>query len=556
MPLARRGVLLGCAALLGLAPAPSRVQLNDITRGAGIAFVHNAGSFGAKYLPETMGAGCAFFDYNGDGWTDILLINGMDWPGHKRERTTLKLYRNKGDGSFVDVTRNAGLDVEMYGMGAAVGDYDNDGLTDVFVTAVGQSRLFRNKGDGAFVDVTRSAGLAGREAYSASTLWFDYDSDGRLDLFVTNYVRWSPDSDVFCSSDGLKKTYCTPEAYRGDTCWLFRNRGDGTFEDVTVKANLFDSTSKSLGAAMLDFDGDGKMDLFVANDTQPNKLYRNLGKGRFQEVAVANGVAFSEDGKARAGMGTDAADFDLSGAPSIAVTNFNNEMLAFFRNRGDGFKDIASTTGLGRITRGSLGFGCLFFDVDLDGWPDLLVANGHIDEVPGGNGRSQAPHLVWNQGGRHFLDIASEAGRDFAAPKVGRGAAVADFDLDGDLDVLLTENAGPAHLYRNDLRSGNRSIRLELQGTASNRSAIGALVRVETGGQKLSQWVKSGSSYLSQSELPLTFGLGRNERATRVVIHWPSGRVEEFANLAGGQTYRCVEGAGIRERIPLTSRPR
>ncbi|MCW5978394.1 MAG: CRTAC1 family protein [Bryobacteraceae bacterium] len=513
------------------------------------------------YLPETMGAGCAFLDYNGDGWMDILLVNGMDWPAHKKQRTTPKLYRNKGGGAFVDVTHASGLDVEIYGMGAAIGDYDNDGLPDIFISAVGQNRLFRNKGDGRFEDVTRAAGLIGRESFSAAALWFDYDSDGRLDLFVANYVRWTPESDIFCTIDGRRKSYCTPEAYRGETSWLFRNKGDGTFEDVTVKANLFDSTSKALGAALLDFDADGLIDLFVANDTQPNKLYRNLGKGRFQEVAVASGIAFSEDGKARAGMGTDAADFDLSGAPSVAVTNFNNEMLAFFRNTGDGsFKDIAPTTALGPITRGSLGFGCLFLDVDLDGWPDLLVANGHIDEVQGAHhgdsGRAQSPHLVWNRGGRSFLDIAAEAGRAFVAPKVGRGVAVADIDLDGDLDILITENGGPAHLFRNDLQSDNRGIRFELRGTVSNRDAIGALVRVEVGGRKLSQLVKTGSSYLSQSELPLTFGLGHNNRADRVTIRWPSGRVEEFSNLAAGQTYRCVEGAGIRERIPLASRPR
>ena len=555
---ARHGILFGCLLAFGFASGRTGVQLTDITREAGISFVHNTGAFGAKYLPETMGVGCVFLDYNRDGWTDILLVNGMDFPGRKRQRTTLKLYRNKGDGTFTDVTESAGLDVEMYGMGAAAADYDNDGLTDIFVTAVGQNRLFRNKGDGRFADVTKSAGFLGREAFSTSALWFDYDADGKLDLFITNYVRWSAETDIFCSSDGRKKSYCTPEAYRGDTCWLYRNRGDGTFEDVTVKANLFDTTSKSLGATMLDFDGDMKMDLFVANDTQPNKLYRNIGKGRFQEVAVASGVAFSEDGKARAGMGTDAADYDLSGSVSIAVTNFNNEMLGLFHNRGDGtFRDVAVTTALGRITRGSLGFACLFFDADLDGWPDLLVVNGHIDDVPGQqgrDGRAQPSHLVWNHSGKDFSDIAGEAGGGFATPKVGRGAAVADIDLDGDLDILMTENGGPAHLYRNDLKSQNRSIRFELQGASSNRDGIGARVEVEAGERKLSNLVKTGSSYLSQSELALTFGLGRNERASRVVIHWPSGRTEEFKNLAGGQSYRFVEGAGIRERIPLKSK--
>lgn len=545
----RRELLLGApGALFGAEPNPG-FRLTDVTARAGIGFRHNNGAFGAKYLPETMGAGCAFLDYNRDGWMDILLVNGMDWPGHRKRRSTLQLYRNNGDGTFSDVTRQAGLDVELYGMGVAVGDYDNDGFPDVCVTCYGQNRLFRNRGDGRFTDVTEKSGLGGRSALSTSALWFDSDGNGLLDLFVCNYVRWSPEIDVRCSVDGTSKTYCTPEAYRGETCWLFRNRGDGVFEDVTAKAGLFDTTSKSLGAALLDFDGDGRIDLFVANDTQPNKLYRNRGDGRFEERALAAGVAFSEDGKARAGMGVDAADFDRSGRESIAVTNFNREMMGLFRQQSDRtFADIAPGAELGRITHGSLGFGCLFLDADLDGWLDLLVVNGHIDDkaaASAGASYAQQPHLLRNEAGKGFHDIASAAGSEFAAPKVGRGAAAADFDLDGDLDILVTENAGPARLYRNDQSAGRRSVRFELEGTKSNRDAIGAKLTIEVNGWKQTRRVRSGSSYLSQSELPLTFGLGRDDRVQRALIEWPSGRTEEVNGLAAGRRYRWIEGRGL-----------
>jgi hypothetical protein len=558
MPLNRRELLWGLPALLpAQRPAPG-FQLIDVTRKAGVDFRHNSGAFGEKYLPETMGPGCAFLDYDNDGWMDILLVNGMDWPGHKRSATTPKLYRNNRDGTFSDMTKRAGLDVELYGLGVAVGDYDNDGFADILITCVGQNRLFRNTGKGAFVDATKTSGLGGREGFSTSALWFDYDGDGLLDLFVCNYVRWSPAIDVRCSIDGKRKSYCTPEAYRGDTCWLFRNRGDGTFEDRTVQAGLFDTTSKSLGVAMLDYDGDGRIDLFVANDTQPNKLYRNLGNGKFEEAALRAGVAFSHDGKARAGMGVDVADYNRSGAPSVAVTNFNNEMLGLFRNNGKGeFADIAPDSEIGRITRGSLGFGCLFFDADLDGWLDLLVVNGHIDDVAASLrsdvGYAQPPNLLLNQAGRGFRDVASQAGKDFATPKIGRGAAAADFDLDGDLDVLITENGGSARLYRNDASSG-RSIRFELQGTKSNRDAIGAKVRIESGGERQELLVKSGSSYLSQSELALTFGLGGRDRVERAVVRWPSGRQEDFTNLAAGNRYRCVEGKGIASKTAFAGR--
>ena len=524
-------------------------RLTDVTSQAGVRFQHNSGAFGGKFLPETLGSGCAFFDYDRDGWQDILLINGADWPGHRRSRTTLRLYHNNGNGTFTDVTSRAGLDVELYGMGVAVGDYNNDGFLDLLITCVGQNRLFRNTGKGSFVDVTNASGLGKREGFSTSALWFDYDRDGLLDLFVCNYVKWSPEHDVFCSLDGKHKSYCTPEAYRGETCWLFHNRGNGTFEDVTASSGIFDSSSKSLGVALCDENHDGWPDLLVANDTQPNKLYRNQHDGTFKDAAVEAGLAFSNEGRARAGMGVDIADFDNSGTPGVAITNFDNEMIGLYRLSGKSFEDIATQAGVGVASRNSLGFGCAFLDVNLDGWLDFVVANGHIDEtvrnIRGNVGYAQPPQLFLNNGKGSFRDVATEVGGGFDQPKVGRGLAFSDFDRDGDLDLLISTNNGPAYLYRNDQLTGNRSIRFQLVGTKSNRDAIGAIVRASSGGLTQSRMVKGGSSYLSQSELPVTFGLEKQDHIERVVIEWPSGRTEEYTNLLAGHCYECVEGKGV-----------
>ncbi len=568
----RRDFLLGaCAAGLGAAMKPQRLlaqaggdpgfHLTNVTAAAGIQFHHNSGAYGGKFLPETLGSGCAFLDYDRDGWQDILLINGMDWPGHQRQRSTLKLYRNNRNGTFSDVTKAAGLDIELYGMGVAAGDYNNDGFPDIFISCVGQSRLFRNTGKGTFVDETKASGLLGSHGFSTSALWFDYDRDGLLDLFVCNYVRWSPEQDVFCSLDGTHKSYCTPEAYRGDTCWLFHNRGNGTFEDVTATSGIFDSSSKSLGVAMFDYDQDGWPDLLVANDTQPNKLYKNLRNGKFKEVGVEAGLAFSNEGKARAGMGIDTGDFENSGKPGVAITNFDNEMIGLYHSVNTGsanaatYDDIAIPAGLGAASRSTLGFGCAFFDANLDGWLDLAVANGHIDEtvrnIRGNVGYAQPPQLFLNSGGGKFRDVAGELGGGFETPIVGRGLAYGDFDRDGDLDLLITTNNGPAYLYRNDQTAGNRSIRFRLVGTKSNRDAIGATVRVFQYASDGHSWrnqsrvVRGGSSYLSQSEIPVTFGVGKSERIERVTIDWPSGRSEEYKDLATGRAYEVVENKGI-----------
>ena len=544
------GAGLTAGARTSLLPAPPPgFRFVDVTSTAGIRFAHNSGAYGGKLLPETLGSGCAFLDYDADGWQDILLVNSMDWPGHKRQRTTLKLYRNNRNGTFTDVTEAVGLDVEMYGMGVAVGDYNNDGFPDIFVSCVGQSRLFRNTGKGTFQDVTKSSGLFGRQGLSTSAVWIDYDRDGFLDLFVCNYVRWSAEHDVFCSLDGRSKSYCTPEAYRGDTCWLYHNRGNGTFEDVTATSGIFDSSSKSLGVAMLDYDQDGWPDLLVANDTEPNKLYRNLHNGKFKDVAVEAGLAFSTEGKARAGMGVDAGDFDNSGKTGIIITNFDNEMIGLYRASAKGYDDIAIETGLGSASKNTLGFGCVFYDVDLDGRLDIAVANGHIDEtvrnIRGNVGYAQAPQLFQNLGGGKFRDVASEIGDDFDRPKVGRGLAVGDFDRDGDLDLLLTTNNGGSYLYRNDVSNGNRSVRFHLVGTKSNRDAIGATVRIYGNGQVQARMVRSGSSYLSQSELPVTFGVGKRDQIEKVEISWPSGQTEEHTKLATGRSYQVVETKGI-----------
>jgi hypothetical protein len=524
-------------------------QLIDVTAQAGISFKHNSGAYGGKLLPETLGSGCAFLDYDADGWQDILLVNAMDWPGHKTQRSTLKLYKNNRNGTFTDVTHAAGLEIELYGMGVAVGDYNNDGFPDILITCVGQNRLFQNTGKGTFTDVTRKSGLLGRQAFSTSAIWLDIDRNGLLDLFVCNYVSWSPEHDVFCSLDGKHKSYCTPEAYRGETCWLFRNRGDGTFEDATAASGIFDASSKSLGVALLDFDQDGWPDLLVANDTQPNKLYKNLRNGKFKDVGMEAGIAFSPDGKARAGMGVAVGDFENSGRPGIAITNFDNEMVGLYRSGKSGYDDISLPSGVGGPSKTTLGFGCAFLDVDLDGRVDLAVGNGHIDEtvrnIRGNVGYAQPPQLFLNQGSGKFREAASEAGADFAKAKVGRGLAYGDFDRDGDLDILLTTNNGPAYLYRNDQSAGRRAIRFYLTGTKSNRDAIGAVVHIFHGAESQMRMVHGGSSYLSQSELPVTFGVGERDRIERMVVEWPNGATQEFKNLVTGRAYQLIEDKGI-----------
>ena len=544
-------------------PADATPTFADVTSSAGVRFTHNSGAAGKKYLPETMGSGVAFLDIDNDGWQDLFFIQSMDWraPGGRGSRTKPSfpsLYRNNRNGTFTDVTRTAGLAVELYGLGVAAADYDNDGDTDVYITALGPNRLFRNTGKGVFEDVSAKAGVDD-PGFSTGALWFDYDSDGRLDLFVANYVEWSPGIDRFCTLDGRAKSYCTPEAYKGQSPTLYRNKGNGTFENVTRKTGLYDTSNKMLGLALIDYDNDGRIDVFGANDTQPNRLYRNKGDGTFADVALASGVAFNDAGVARAGMGVDAADYDGSGRQSLVIGNFSNEMMALYSNEGTGlFIDEAPRSTIGKASQLTLTFACFFFDLDLDGLLDILAVNGHVADDINASQRNvtyaQPPHLFRNRGERKFDVISSSVGAAFRQAIVGRGAAYGDYDNDGDLDVVITTNNGPARLLRND-GGTNRAFKVKAIGTSSNRDAIGAKVRVAVdGGEPRWSMVKTGSSYLSQSEMPLTFGLGQASRVTGIEITWPSGTKEKIPGAPAATMVTVQEGKGIIRSTSMEGR--
>jgi hypothetical protein len=545
------------------APSPARpagpIEFRDVTKQAGIHFKHNSGAFGKKYLPETMGSGVCVLDYDNDGWQDILFVNSMDWPGHRgASRTYPALYHNNKDGTFTDVTRDAGLAVESYGLGCAVADYDNDGFEDIYITTVGSNHLFRNLGNGKFADVTLKAGVAD-PGFSTSAVWFDYDNDGKLDLFVTHYIDWSIAKDQYCTLDNKNKSYCTPQTYKGESSTLFHNKGDGTFENVTKRAGLRDPTSKSLGVAMLDYDGDGWMDLFVANDTEPNKLYRNNHNGTFADVGVQVGVAFSESGRVRAGMGVDAGDFDGSGWQSLVIGNFTNESMSLYRNDGSGlFVDEEISSGIRQMSLQALTFGCFFFDYDLDGRLDIFAANGHVSDdisvVQPTLKYAQPAILFHNSGNRKFEDASAKVGPALQQPVVARGAAYLDYDNDGDLDLVITANNGLARLLRNEYPNPNDMLRVKLVGTRSNRDGIGAKVTLTTNaGARLLRMVKTGSSYASQSELPLTFGLGKQEAGKTVSLEiiWPSGQKDSLSKISADQFITVKEGSGIIAARPI-----
>jgi hypothetical protein len=540
-------------------PRPSGpIEFVDVTAEAGVRFKHNSGAFGKKYLPETIGAGGAFLDYDNDGWQDIFLVNSMDWPESKKRRSFSALYRNNKDGTFTDVTHQVGLGVEMYGIGVAIADYDNDGNDDIYVTCVGPNHLFRNLGNGKFADVTARAGLT-EPGFSSSAAWFDYDNDGKLDLFVGSYVEWTVQTDIHCSLDNKNKSYCTPQSYKGQSSQLYRNRGNGTFENVTARAGVNDPAGKTLGVALLDYDDDGWMDLFVANDTEPNKLYRNNRNGTFTDNGIIAGVAFSQAGTTRAGMGVDAGDYDGSGRQSVVIGNFTNESIALYHNDGSGlFTDDAPASGIGKMSAQSLTFACFFFDYNLDGLLDIFAANGHVSDdisvVQPTVKYAQPPHLFHNKGRKKFEEVTGKLGRALNRAIVGRGAAYGDYDNDGDLDLLLTTNNGPARLLRNENANQNDLLRVRTVGAKANRDGIGAKVVVKTAkGRSLFAMVRTGSSYVSQAELPLTFGLGKPEEGVTltVEIFWPGGQRDRIADIKPNHSIVVQEGKGVIASEPI-----
>ncbi|MCA9262657.1 MAG: CRTAC1 family protein [Planctomycetales bacterium] len=526
--------------------AAPRVNFTDVTREAGIDFVHVNGAMGEKMLPETMGSGCAFFDFDSDGDQDLLFVNSTYWPWDPRNESdnlpTLALFANDGQGHFENVTATQGLNHSMYGMGVAAGDYDNDGLVDLFISAVGENRLFRNTGSG-FADVTAEAGVAGAaNAWSTSCGWVDYDNDGDLDLFVCNYVEWSRDIDL--AQDfrltGIGRAYGPPNSFAGSYPYLYRNEGEGRFRDVSAEAGVQQTNqntgvplAKSLGLAPIDLDRDGWIDLIVANDTVRNLVFRNQHDGTFREVGMETGVAYDSSGKARGAMGIDAAAFRNDSSIGVAIANFANEMTALYVSSGNSllFTDDAIPTGLGPATRLDLSFGLFFFDYDLDGRLDLMSANGHLENeinvVQESQQYEQPARLFWNAGDQsttEFLRIdESHCGKDLLAPMVGRGTAYADIDNDGDLDVVLTQTGGAPKLLRNDLALDHHFLRLQLRGTSSNRDAIGAWVEATLGTRTIRRQVMPTRSYLSQVELPVTIGLGDAQNLDALEVVWPDG---------------------------------
>jgi hypothetical protein len=563
VPAASEGDAVPAPVVAQIAPVePPPVPFGDITEAAGIDFVQVNGAYGKRLLPETMGSGAAFFDYDNDGDQDLLLINGDLWPEQRGEgetRPTPALYANDGRGGFEDVTAGSGLQVSLYGTGVAVADYDGDGWRDVFIAAVGRNRLFQNR-VGKFVEVTERAGVAGEAGrWSSGAAFFDYDRDGDLDLFVANYVNWSKaiDFEVDFRLTGIGRAYGPPNAYEGTYSYLYRNDGQGRFSDVSAEAGIrVDNPAtgrpmgKGLAVAPVDADGDGLTDLLVANDTVQNFLFHNLGDGRFEESGTFWGLAFDRNGNATGAMGADAAFYRNDDDLGFVIGNFANEMTALYVSQGDRtqYADDAIIDGIGPASRLKLSFAVFFFDYDLDGRLDLFQANGHVENeinrVQSSQTYAQAPQLFWSCGDAcpaGFVPVPEAAAGDLAEPLVGRGAAYADIDADGDLDLVITQVAGPARLLRNDQQLGHHWARIKLVGRAPNTDAIGAWLELEAGPSRQRRQVMPTRGYLSQVELPVTFGLGDLARVDRLTIRWPDGRRQVLADLEADREYRLEE---------------
>ena len=520
-----------------------------------------------KLLPETMGAGVAFLDYDNDGDQDLLFVNSCPWPGHEaKPAPTQALYRNDGKGHFEDVTKQAGLDRSFYGQGVAVGDYDNDGDADLYITAIGGGHLFRNDGKGHFDDATEAAHAKGPNGWLTGAAFLDIDNDGDLDLFLCNYITWTPEIDKVqgFQISGLGRAYGPPTSFPGSLCALLRN-DSGHFTDISEESGIQVRTpdlkaplAKALGVAPFDVDGDGLVDIAVANDTVQNFLFHNVGHGKFEEVAILSGIAFDQSGSPRGGMGCDWACFGNDERLGLAIGNFANEMTALYVSDQPAslqFSDLANLYGLGAPTQPPLKFGLFFFDYDLDGRLDLLSANGHLEpdisKVQASESYEQPIQLFWNSGkaGRNlYVKVGPEtAGPDLFRPIVGRGSAYADIDGDGDLDVVIMVNNGPARLFRNDGGNANHWVRLVLKGNGktSNRDAIGAKVEIKMGDQTCRRQLFPAKSYLSSIEFPLTFGLGNAQKVDELTITWPSGKVTTLTDLKADQIYQVNEESGV-----------
>ncbi len=531
--------------------ADTQLQFTDVTAKTGIDFQHEDGRSGAFYFLETLGAGAAWFDYDQDGDIDIYFVNGADLPGMKSDVPPANaLYRNDGDGSFTDVTGDAGVGDPGYGFSCTVGDYDNSGFPDLYITNFGANVLYRNNGDGTFTDVTTQTGL-GDSLWGASAAFADYDNDGNLDLFVANYVQFDIENNPECGTIGVR-THCGPGAFMGTASVLYRNVGDGTFTDVTDKAGVWNPNGKGMGIIWCDYDNDADLDLFVANDKVEDWLYRNEGDGTFTDVGLTSGVALNEMGAAYSSMAPIFGDIDNNGWFDLVITNFQDEPNSVYYNDGDGFfSDITYRSGIGGPTLTRLAWGADFADLDNDGWADLFVATGHLEEkvhlLNPTTTYPQQNQLFMNRGGRTFDDVSDSSGDGLLLKKVSRGAAFGDYDNDGDIDILVTNSNQTPDLLRNDTVNQNHWLVFATIGTKSNRSGIGTRITISAGESTQMREVKSGGSYPSHSDLRLHFGLGESAVAEHVEIRWPSGLVEHYENIDANRFLIATEGKALRE---------